>query len=295
MNNWQKTTGSHFFRMSFRFLRSLGHGVNGQVCLLETLDSYEAFAVKRLSISMQRELHIWKQLSPHPNILAMCFVKTFDDVMYIFMEEMHASLQMHLSNTRLTGNEIEWIFHEVLGALAHCHSKQILHRDVKPDNILLDANGCVKLCDFSLSRCGVNDNMTHPVVTLWYRSPELLMGSPYDFTIDTWSACCVLLQMTHGQYPPFMGAENSEISQLGAIYDIIGTPTMLKDAFRMWPGFVQRTFIYKIEERPSALDCLTEVKCLRQKKEDVTSFGLVRNCRATFDTPPVDWQELLNA
>ena len=106
--------------------------------------------------------------------------------------------------------------------LSHCH--RIIHRDMKPQNILLDRQGHLKICDFSISRTYTIPlvNYTHEVVTLWYRAPEILLGSQlYSLPIDIWSVGCILAEMILKK-PLFPG--DSEIGQLYLIFQILGTP-----------------------------------------------------------------------
>lgn len=82
--------------------------------------------------------------------------------------------------------------------LAYLHTQRILHRDIKPQNLLVDKEGHIKIADFGLSRCFSipTKPYTHEVVTMWYRAPELLLGSKlYTNGIDIWSMGCVMAEM----------------------------------------------------------------------------------------------------
>lgn len=88
--------------------------------------------------------------------------------------------------------------HQMLDAIAFCHLNLILHRDLKPQNLLVDAVGHIKLADFGLAR-SFNLPMrayTHEVVTLWYRAPEILLGTKmYATGVDIWSLGCIFAEM----------------------------------------------------------------------------------------------------
>lgn len=128
---------------------------------------------------------------------------------------------------------------QLFNGLAYMHAMNIIHRDMKGSNILLNSKGELKIAgtlkinphlflDFGLARSELLDqpkvsNMyTNRVVTLWYRPPELLLGSvTYDKSIDMWSAGCIFLELINLQ-PVFCGKD--EVTQLDKIWQICGTP-----------------------------------------------------------------------
>lgn len=277
----------------FRFLKVLGTGVNGEVCLTENTKTFEKLAIKRLNL--KNELEILHKVSPHKNIVQVLNVFDFDTIFYIAMEVMGMTLKKYIQHTQMSENEIKWIFKETLTALDHCHSLSILHRDIKPENILLNRQGNVKICDFSLSTTFSYD-MTPYVVTLWYRSPELLIGQRnYNFSIDTWSSCCVLLEMIY-KHPPFVAAEDSNISQLRCIFTALGCPEefnfmniyeneYIKEMWKNLP-FVQETFIFDIHKRPTCK------KILESVGECNSVCFRIEEHRATFENAPETWDNI---
>ncbi|VDM83384.1 unnamed protein product [Strongylus vulgaris] len=85
--------------------------------------------------------------------------------------------------------QIELLLFQLLRGLDFCHKKKILHRDLKPQNLLLDESGVLKLADFGLARAKSVPSRTysHEVVTLWYRPPDVLLGSTeYSTSLDMW-------------------------------------------------------------------------------------------------------------
>lgn len=114
---------------------------------------------------------------------------------------------------------------QLLTGVAYCHHHRVLHRDLKPQNLLINREGDLKLADFGLARAfGIPvRSYTHEVVTLWYRAPDVLLGSrKYSTPVDIWSIGCIFAEMVNG-VPLFKGS--SEESQLDLVFRHLGTPT----------------------------------------------------------------------
>ena len=151
-------------------------------------------------------------------------------------------MDVHGDRGALDPITVRSFMYQLLKGTAFCHENRVLHRDLKPQNLLINKKGELKLGDFGLARAfgvpvntfsnevrrltdGVGYQMSHvrlKVVTLWYRAPDVLMGSrTYNTSIDVWSCGCIFAEMISG-VPLFRGRDNQD--QLLHIMRIIGTP-----------------------------------------------------------------------
>jgi cyclin-dependent kinase len=127
--------------------------------------------------------------------------------------------------------QVKKFTYQLLSGIRYCHAHRVLHRDLKPQNLLIDKEGNLKIGDFGLARAfGVPlRTYTHEVVTLWYRAPEILLGGrQYSTGVDMWSVGCIFAEMATRK-PLFPG--DSEIDEIFKIFRLLGTPTEQE-----WPG-----------------------------------------------------------
>ncbi|EOB08402.1 Cell division protein kinase 7, partial [Anas platyrhynchos] len=129
------------------------------------------------------------------------------------------------SSIVLTQSHIKAYMLMTLQGLEYLHQHWILHRDLKPNNLLLDESGVLKLADFGLAKSFGSPNRvyTHQVVTRWYRAPELLFGARmYGVGVDMWAVGCILAELL--LRVPFLPGD-SDLDQLTRIFETLGTPT----------------------------------------------------------------------
>ena len=115
--------------------------------------------------------------------------------------------------------------------IEYCHVRGVIHRDLKPQNILISRDHRLKIADFGLARAFVPPirPFTHEVVTLWYRAPEILLGcKTYALPVDMWSVGTILAEMVTKR-PLFPG--DSEVDEIFKIFRVLGTPNE-----EVWPG-----------------------------------------------------------
>lgn len=148
--------------------------------------------------------------------------------LYLVFEYCEFDLKKYMrqhGNQPLPQEQAQRFLYQILQALVYLHQHRIFHRDLKPQNLLVDKDGQnIKLADFGLARAfGLPiKTYTHEVVTLWYRCPEILLGQrAYALGVDLWSTGCIFAEMVQRK-PLFMG--DSEIDQIFKIFKVLGTP-----------------------------------------------------------------------
>lgn len=171
----------------------------------------------------------------HPNIVNLYDVIHTENKLMLVFEFMDKDLKKFMDSKgekgQLDAPTIKSFMHQLLTGIAFCHENRVLHRDLKPQNLLINNKGQLKLADFGLARAfGIPVNtFSNEVVTLWYRAPDVLLGSrTYNTSIDIWSAGCIMAEMYTGR-PLFPGTANED--QLQKIFRLMGTPME-----RSWPG-----------------------------------------------------------
>jgi negative regulator of the PHO system len=184
-----------------------------------------------------REISLMKELK-HENIVSLHDVIHTENKLMLVFEYMDKDLKKYMDSRGDRGQldyvTIKSFMQQLLRGIAFCHDNRVLHRDLKPQNLLINTKGQLKLADFGLARAfGIPVNtFSNEVVTLWYRAPDVLLGSrTYNTSIDIWSAGCIMAEMYTGR-PLFPGTTNDD--QLQKIFRLMGTPSE-----RSWPGISQ--------------------------------------------------------
>lgn len=150
--------------------------------------------------------------------------------LYLIFEFLSMDLKRYLDtlgpSQRLDTSIVKSFLYQLVQGICFCHQRRVLHRDLKPQNLLVDAaTNTIKLADFGLARAvGIPIRAyTHEVVTLWYRAPEVLLGAQrYSTGVDIWSVGCIFAEMARKK-PLFQG--DSEIDQIFRIFRTLSTPT----------------------------------------------------------------------
>ncbi|XP_028327693.1 cyclin-dependent kinase 15-like isoform X2 [Gouania willdenowi] len=226
---------------SYLSLEKLGEGtsssvykgfsrINGQLVALKVIRTKEEEGVPFTAI---REASLLKRLKHANVVLLHDIVHTSDTLTFVF-EFMQTDLSQYLIQHPggLRANNVRIFLFQILRGLSYIHTRSILHRDLKPQNLLLSNRGEIKLADFGLARSKSvpSQSFSCEVVTLWYRPPDVLLGSTdYSTALDVWGAGCVFVEMLQGA-PAFPG-KSDQFEQLHLIWEVMGVPS--EDS---WPG-----------------------------------------------------------
>lgn len=223
---------------SYGMVLKCRHKETGQlVAIKKFLESEDDKMVKKIAL---REVRMLKQLR-HDHLVNLIEVFRRKKRLYLVFEFVDHTVLDELEKcpNGLDENTVRRILWQVLKGIEFCHVHNIIHRDVKPENILVSRSGVVKLCDFGFARtlAQPGESYTDYVATRWYRAPELLVGdTKYGKAVDIWAIGCLLSEMLTGE-PLFPG--DSDIDQLYHIVKCFGNLTPRhKEVFLRNPLFV---------------------------------------------------------
>ncbi|KAI0557694.1 Cyclin-dependent kinase [Gracilaria domingensis] len=225
-------------------LNFIDEGAYGRVFRARDIQSGNIYALKQVKLGHDksgfpttalREIATLFSVN-HENVVNLreVVVGSTTDKIYLVMEYAEHDLLSLLERMKrpYSASEIKSLMLQLLRGVAHLHDNWILHRDLKPSNLLLSGRGVLKICDFGLAR-NYGDPLSkysQGVVTLWYRAPELLMGSTiYSTAVDIWAVGCIFAELILLR-PLLQGA--GELDQLGKIAAMFGPPSEER-----WHGF----------------------------------------------------------
>jgi len=230
---------------NYKKIEKIGEGTYGIVYKAIYKPDNTTVALKKIRLEGEdegvpstsiREISILKELR-HENIVKLIDVSLEEEQLFLIFEYLSMDLKHFLDSkkrekTKLTPDMVKSYTYQILQAMCYCHSRRVLHRDLKPQNLLLDPEkNIIKLADFGLGRAfNVPVRVyTHEVVTLWYRAPEVLLGCQrYSTPVDIWAVGAIMSEMATLR-ALFNG--DSEIDQIYRIFRILGTPSNA-----IWPG-----------------------------------------------------------
>lgn len=230
----------------FHVTKELGHGAYGVVCSAKFVNSGEEksvaikkvtsiFSRKILAKRLLRELKLLRHFRGHKNITCLYDLDVVPDAngqfneIYLYEELMECDMhQIIRSGQPLLDLHYQSFVYQILCGVKYIHSADVLHRDLKPGNLLVNADCELKICDFGLARGYLldpdrnNGFLTEYVATRWYRAPEImLLFQLYSKAIDIWLVGCILAELLGGR-PIFRGKDY--VDQLNQILKVLGTP-----------------------------------------------------------------------
>ncbi|CAL2037627.1 unnamed protein product [Caenorhabditis brenneri] len=231
--------------LNYDKMEKIGEGTYGTVFKARNKSSGEIVALKRVRLddddegvpsSALREICILRELK-HRNVVRLYDVVHSENKLTLVFEYCDQDLKKFFDslNGYMDAQTARSLMLQLLRGLSFCHAHHVLHRDLKPQNLLINTNGTLKLADFGLARAfGVPVRcFSAEVVTLWYRPPDVLFGAKlYNTSIDMWSAGCIFAEISNAGRPLFPGADVDD--QLKRIFKQLGTPTE-----ESWPSISQ--------------------------------------------------------
>ncbi|CAG0885262.1 unnamed protein product [Darwinula stevensoni] len=225
--------GSRYEKIQF-----LGEGQFATVYKARDAEEDKIVAVKKIKLGTKREaidgvnrtalreIKLLQELH-HPNIIGLLDVFGQKSNVSLVFDFMDTDLDVIIKDTSivLSPAHIKAYILMTLQGLEYLHLHWILHRDLKPNNLLVSTQGLLKIADFGLAKFFGSPNRiyTHQVVTRWYRSPELLFGATiYGTGVDIWAIGCILAELL--LRIPFLPGD-SDLDQLTKIFRTLGSPT----------------------------------------------------------------------
>jgi mitogen-activated protein kinase 15 len=293
----------------YEIVQKLGKGAYGIVWKCIDKKTKETLALKKIFGAFQnatdaqrtfREIMFLEELQDHENIIKLKDVLKAenDKDIYLIFEYMETDLHAVIRANILEDIHKRYIIYQLLKAIKYMHTGQVLHRDMKPSNLLLNSECLMKVADFGLARSIDDDteSIGHPVLTdyvatRWYRAPEILLGSTkYTKGVDMWSIGCILGELLGGK-PMFPGT--STMNQLDRIIEVTGRPnaedieaiqspfagTMLETLPPSNPRSLKQMYAHAPED---ALDLLEKLLRFNPKKRITAEEALEHSYVAQF-------------
>ncbi|XP_048210447.1 sperm motility kinase Z-like [Perognathus longimembris pacificus] len=224
----------------YRVLKDIGEGGFGEVKLAQHLPTQTPVAVKIIPKTknndiLNTEMDLMRSLD-HPNVIKLYEILETDDLVYLVLEYAPGGDLQDLVDTvgGLWEDEARSLFRQVAGAMRYCHELGIAHRDLKLSNVLLDAQGRPKVCDFGLgARCLEGHKLRSACGTLPFCAPEILMPGPKSYDgpkADVWSLGVLLYHLVVGR-PPFRGVTQAQVEK-AMLGGELGFPAHVSSDFR---------------------------------------------------------------
>ncbi|XP_058116386.1 cyclin-dependent kinase 1-like [Anopheles ziemanni] len=233
-----------------------------------------------------REISILRELK-HPNVVSLEDVVMDESRLFLIFEFLSMDLRTYIDSLPLgkmcDPALVKNYLYQISSAILFCHQRRVLHRDLKPRNLLVNMAGVIKIADFGLARTLVVPvrNYTREIVTLWYRAPEVLLGSYfYSCAVDIWSIGCIFAEMVTRNV---LIKGGSEIDQLFRMFRVLGTPTE-----EIWPG------VSSLPNYRSSFPCWTKYNLhMHVPNLDSVGYDLLQKCLEFDPTQRISAKKIL--
>ncbi|CAB4253229.1 similar to Saccharomyces cerevisiae YPL140C MKK2 Mitogen-activated kinase kinase involved in protein kinase C signaling pathway that controls cell integrity [Maudiozyma barnettii] len=279
----------------------LGEGAGGSVAKCKLKHGSTIFALKTINVlntDPEFQKQIFRELQFNKSFKSDYIVRYYgmftdeeNSSIYIAMEYMGGrSLEAVYKNLMKRGGRISEkvlgkVSESILRGLSYLHEKKIIHRDIKPQNILLSDIGEVKLCDFGVSGEAVNSLATTFTGTSFYMAPERIQGQPYSVTCDVWSLGLTVLEVAQGHFPFGSDKITANIAPIELLMLILTFEPQLKDEEEnniKWSGSFKSFIAYCLKkdpaERPSPRQMLQHPWIQGQMKKRVNMEKFIHKC-----------------
>lgn len=226
----------------FQKLERVGKGTYGVVFKAKDKQTGRIVALKKIILQGEdegvpatsiREIALLKEVSQHRNIVQLLEVINENSKLFLAFEFLDKDLKGYMNSVAgpIDPQLVKSYMYQLTLGINFCHMHRVMHRDLKPQNLLIDSTGLLKIADFGLARAFSIPlpQYTHEVVTLWYRAPEVLLGAKkYSTPLDVWSIGAIFAEMANKK--PLLPGD-SEFDQLMKTFQLFGTPNE-----QVWPG-----------------------------------------------------------
>lgn len=308
---------------NYKIVAKLGEGAYGVVNKALYKPTGQIFAIKKLGVETEadgipattiREIALLNMLQ-HSGIVKLYSTISTGSFLNLVFEFVDGDLHdyLHIQNQPISSSTIKKWMLDLYSATEFCHERSVVHRDLKPQNILVSNSKQVKIADFGLGRevHAPVITLTHEVVTLWYRSPEILLGcKTYGYGVDVWSLGCIMAELLSkpileknrypnpdgrtapiahpkGYTPLFSG--DSEFGQLMEIFQVTGTPSedfwpgcnelkQMQSCFPRWYPLPLESWKSKCPRAFEDDDLYAEFKDVKKFTEWPTALDLIKKC-----------------